>query len=87
MSNNASSTDTATAPSSKKKRRSALDNYFHISDRGSTLSTEVRAGVVTFFAMAYIVLLNPLTWGASPITPGRSWVFPESRPSPPSPPV
>jgi len=66
MSNNASSTDMATAPSSKKKRRSALDNYFHISDRGSTLSTEVRAGVVTFFAMAYIVLLNPLILGSVP---------------------
>ncbi len=43
-----------------------LDKYFHISERGSTIGTEVRAGLVTFFAMAYIVLLNPLIIGTSP---------------------
>ncbi len=43
-----------------------LDKFFHISERGSTVGTEVRAGVVTFFAMAYIVLLNPLILGTSP---------------------
>ncbi|KAA8735149.1 NCS2 family permease [Corynebacterium tuscaniense] len=43
--------------------RSGLDRFFHISERGSTVATEVRAGVVTFFAMAYIVLLNPLILG------------------------
>ena len=46
--------------------RGALDTFFHISERGSTVGTEVRAGVVTFFAMAYIVLLNPLIIGTSP---------------------
>ena len=45
------------------KSRGALDRYFHISERGSSYSTEVRAGVVTFFAMAYIVILNPLIIG------------------------
>ncbi|MFJ6657045.1 NCS2 family permease [Streptomyces sp. NPDC091377] len=40
--------------------RSWLDRYFHISDRGSTLAREVRGGVTTFMAMAYILLLNPL---------------------------
>ncbi|AOP49133.1 NCS2 family permease [Streptomyces lydicus] len=40
--------------------RSWLDRYFHISDRGSTLGREVRGGVTTFMAMAYIVLLNPV---------------------------
>ena len=43
-----------------------LDRYFHISERGSTVGTEIRGGVVTFFAMAYIVLLNPLIIGTSP---------------------
>ena len=46
--------------------RGALDAFFYISERGSTVGTEVRAGVVTFFAMAYIVLLNPLIIGTSP---------------------
>lgn len=44
-------------------QRSALDKYFSISERGSTVGNEVRAGVVTFFAMAYIIILNPLIIG------------------------
>jgi AGZA family xanthine/uracil permease-like MFS transporter len=42
-----------------------LDSYFKISERGSTISREVRGGVVTFFTMAYIVVLNPLILGFS----------------------
>ncbi|MBP0460053.1 NCS2 family permease [Streptomyces montanisoli] len=37
-----------------------LDRYFHISERNSTVAREVRGGLTTFMAMAYIVLLNPL---------------------------
>jgi adenine/guanine/hypoxanthine permease len=40
--------------------RSRLDRYFHITHRGSTVAREVRGGVTTFMAMAYILLLNPL---------------------------
>lgn len=40
--------------------RSWLDRYFHITNRGSTVAREVRGGVTTFMAMAYILLLNPL---------------------------
>lgn len=40
--------------------RSWLDRYFHISQRGSSVAREVRGGVTTFMAMAYILLLNPL---------------------------
>ncbi|MEU9169865.1 NCS2 family permease [Streptomyces sp. NPDC048420] len=40
--------------------RSWLDRYFHISQRGSTVAREVRGGITTFMAMAYILLLNPL---------------------------
>ncbi|WP_078315034.1 NCS2 family permease [Mycobacterium sp. D16Q16] len=43
-----------------------LDRYFRISERQSTLGREVRGGVVTFFAMAYIVVLNPLIIGGEP---------------------
>ncbi|MBG0814761.1 NCS2 family permease [Planomonospora sp. ID82291] len=39
---------------------SALDRFFHISARGSTVGREVRGGLATFFTMAYIVVLNPL---------------------------
>ncbi|MEU1515938.1 NCS2 family permease [Streptomyces sp. NPDC005811] len=40
--------------------RSWLDRCFHISHRGSTLGREIRGGVTTFMAMAYILLLNPV---------------------------
>jgi AGZA family xanthine/uracil permease-like MFS transporter len=41
-------------------RQSALDRYFKISQRGSTVEREIRGGVVTFFTMAYIIVLNPI---------------------------
>ncbi|MEU6297443.1 NCS2 family permease [Streptomyces erythrochromogenes] len=37
-----------------------LDRYFHITHRGSNVGNEVRGGITTFMAMAYILLLNPL---------------------------
>ncbi|MFK0116563.1 NCS2 family permease [Streptomyces sp. NPDC090994] len=43
----------------------ALDRYFKISERGSTLAREVRGGFATFFAMAYIVVLNPIILGSA----------------------
>ncbi len=36
-----------------------MDKYFKISERGSTVRTEIIAGLTTFFAMAYIVVTNP----------------------------
>ncbi|MEZ7237760.1 NCS2 family permease [Rhodococcus sp. GXMU-t2271] len=57
------------AQSSERKSGTAtgtsfLDTYFKITERGSTVSREVRGGVVTFVAMAYIVVLNPLILGS-----------------------
>ncbi|WP_316774061.1 NCS2 family permease [Streptomyces sasae] len=43
----------------------ALDRYFKISERGSTLAREVRGGFATFFAMAYIIVLNPIILGSA----------------------
>ena len=37
-----------------------LDRFFEISARGSTVATEIRGGLVTFIAMAYIIVLNPI---------------------------
>jgi AGZA family xanthine/uracil permease-like MFS transporter len=42
---------------------SALDRFFRISARGSTVGREVRGGLATFFTMAYIIVLNPLIIG------------------------
>ncbi len=41
-------------------RVNALDSWFKISERGSTVSREIRGGVVTFLTMAYIIVLNPI---------------------------
>ncbi len=45
-------------------RAAALDRFFKISERGSSVGREVRGGLVTFVAMAYIVVLNPLIIGS-----------------------
>ena len=36
-----------------------MDHFFKISERGSSVGTEVRAGLTTFLAMAYIIAVNP----------------------------
>ena len=36
-----------------------LDNFFEISARNSTIKTEIMGGLTTFFAMCYIMLVNP----------------------------
>ncbi len=52
-------------------RPGAIDRFFHISERGSTVGTEIRGGLVTFFAMSYIIVLNPLIIGTSPDGTGQ----------------
>ena len=47
---------TRTAPA----RASGIDRYFRITERGSSISQELRGGLATFLAMSYIVVLNPL---------------------------
>ena len=49
----------------KTQGTSGWDRYFHMTERGSTLGTEVRGGIVTFVTMAYIVVLNPLIVGTA----------------------
>ena len=36
-----------------------MDKFFKIKERGSNVKTEIIAGLTTFFAMAYIVVVNP----------------------------
>ncbi len=36
-----------------------LDKYFKITERGSTISTEIRAGTASFFTLSYLLLVNP----------------------------
>ena len=48
-----------------------MEKLFKLKENGTTVSTEVMAGITTFFAMAYIIAVNPNTlsqagmeWGA-----------------------
>jgi len=42
---------------------SPLDRHFRLTERGTSVRTEVLAGVTTFLTMAYIVLVNPAILG------------------------
>jgi AGZA family xanthine/uracil permease-like MFS transporter len=37
---------------------SAVEDFFHLRERGTTVGTELRAGLTTFMVMAYILFLN-----------------------------
>ena len=54
---------------------SALDRYFHISERGSTVRIEVMAGFATFLTMVYILFVNPAILGAVKDPAGTSLPF------------
>jgi len=56
---------------------SSLDRFFKISERGSTVSREVRGGLVTFFTMAYIVVLNPIILSGAKDVTGATLSFPQ----------
>ena len=36
-----------------------MEKFFHLKESGTTASTEVMAGLTTFFAMSYIIIVNP----------------------------
>ena len=48
-----------------KKKASKFDSFFGISERESTKRIEIFAGLTTFLAMAYILIVNPnnILWG------------------------
>jgi AGZA family xanthine/uracil permease-like MFS transporter len=46
------------ANESQTKRLSALDTFFHISERKSSLRTELLSGLIVFLTMVYVVPLN-----------------------------
>ena len=67
-----------TAPSptrSEVEPTNALDRFFEISKRGSTIGTEIRGGLVTFVTMAYIVILNPIILSGSADVAGNTLDF------------
>ncbi|MEU3184540.1 NCS2 family permease [Streptomyces sp. NPDC006923] len=57
--------DPAAPPPRPRQPAGGLDRFFKISERGSTVGREVRGGFATFFAMAYIIVLNPIILGSA----------------------
>ncbi len=45
-----------------------MNSFFHFDERGSSFATEMRAGLTTFLAMAYIIAVNPAVLSAAGIS-------------------
>ena len=43
---------------------SFLDRVFHLAENGTTVKTEILAGITTFMTMAYILAVNPIIMGS-----------------------
>ncbi|MDX6744750.1 NCS2 family permease [Actinocorallia sp. A-T 12471] len=54
-----------------------IDSFFQVSLRGSTVPRELRGGVTTFVAMAYILLLNPIILGGAADVTGAQLSVPQ----------
>jgi AGZA family xanthine/uracil permease-like MFS transporter len=52
-----------TPPAARTGPQGAVDRFFSITERGSTVARELRGGLVTFVTMVYIVVLNPIIIG------------------------
>ncbi len=50
-----------------------MDRFFAITERGSTVRTELLAGLTTFLTMAYIVIVNPNILAAAGIDQGAAF--------------
>ncbi|WP_101295306.1 NCS2 family permease [Halegenticoccus soli] len=46
--------------------RGTLSDYFDLDEHGTTVATEILAGVTTFLTMSYIVVVNPSILAANP---------------------
>ena len=49
--------------------RGGLDGFFKLTERGTTVGTEVRAGLATFMVMAYIIFVNANILSATGLDP------------------
>ena len=64
----ASTSKVPPAPARESRPTNGLDRFFKITERGSTIGTEIRGGLVTFFTMSYIIVLNPIILGQTDTT-------------------
>ncbi|HZD80287.1 MAG TPA: NCS2 family permease [Actinomycetota bacterium] len=59
----------------RERRAAGLDGLFHITERGSTVRTEIVAGLATWLTMAYILFVNPAILGSVQDHTGTSLPF------------
>ncbi len=64
----------ASQSASQQQPITALDRYFMISERGSNIRQEVLAGLTTFLAMVYSVIVVPSMLGKAGFPPGAVFV-------------
>jgi AGZA family xanthine/uracil permease-like MFS transporter len=57
-----------------KRQPSVLDRYFNLAESGSTVRTELIAGLTTFLTMVYIVFVNPQILGNAGMDKGAVFV-------------
>ncbi|UJF17694.1 NCS2 family permease [Vibrio sp. SS-MA-C1-2] len=65
---------TESALKNEAKRNQGLDDFFKISQRGSTVRREVLAGLTTFLAMVYSVIVVPSMLGAAGFNQGAVFI-------------
>lgn len=72
-----SPTPTEAPAQEQPQPKHAVDRFFEITKRGSTVGTEIRGGIVTFVTMAYIVILNPIILSSGTDVAGNQLAFPQ----------
>jgi adenine/guanine/hypoxanthine permease len=60
-----------------EQRGTGIDGFFRISERGSSVRTEIIAGFATWLTMAYILFVNPAILGAIKDHNGVGLAFPQ----------
>ncbi|MGF1692613.1 NCS2 family permease [Photobacterium kagoshimensis] len=74
MSENSSIHHESTVVEEDTSRKGGLDGYFKISQRGSSVKQEVVAGLTTFLAMVYSVIVVPSMLGAAGFNQGAVFI-------------
>ena len=58
-----------------KKPINGLDRFFGVTERGSTIRTEILAGLTAFITLSYVLIMNPQIM-AAPYHPSNTGVYP-----------
>ncbi|RJL23589.1 NCS2 family permease [Bailinhaonella thermotolerans] len=68
---------TQPSPAASPRPSSPLDRFFELTARGTTVTREIRGGVTTFVAMAYLVVLIPIILSGAKDVTGASMTVPQ----------